>query len=98
MNCNSEQQNKGVKKVKSTLSVVKKGNFSTIIYQQPFSQFILVFVRLNCFRSQMRVDRVKTSGIDCQATFRTLFASSIQTVAERLRGRLSRQRTVFESK
>ena len=82
MNCNSEQQNKGVKKDKSTLGVVQKGNFSTIIFQQPFSQFILVFARLNCFRSQMPVDRVKTSGIDClkfQAPFLTLFASFIHT-------------------
>ena len=64
MNCNSEQQNKGVKKDKSTLGVLRKGIFSTIIYQQPFSQFILVSARLNYFCSQMRVDRVKTSGID----------------------------------
>lgn len=76
MNCNSEQQNKGVKKDKSTLGVLRKGIFSTIIYQQPFSQFILVSARLNCFCSQMRVDGVKTSGIDFlkfQAPFLTLF-------------------------
>ena len=35
--------------------------FSTAIYQQPFSQFILsfflLFTGLNCFHSQMRTDR-----------------------------------------
>ena len=76
MNCNSEQQNKGVKKTNPHSVFSEKEFFSTIIYQQPFSQFILVSARLNCFCSQMRVDRVKTSGIDFlkfQAPFLTLF-------------------------